>query len=153
MAPRHKPGLTHPVLPPHLQPMVGPCFSLGRNSPRASIQACCCFNRRLYHGLGGHVQRACSRRALDRAPAAVAYKLPRVAGSMACSAPLQNAATREAYTGPAKNCCAFARALLLYPHRGAGCTWRNTHGNCHWLVLLTLEGDWALRRDPISQSL
>ncbi len=25
--------------------------------------------------------------------------------------------------------------------------------NCHWLVLLTLEGDWALGRDPISQSL
>ncbi len=53
----------------------------------------------------------------------------------------------------AKNWCAFARALLLYPHRGAGCAWRNTHANCHWLVLLTLEGDWALRRDPISQSL
>ncbi len=33
------------------------------------------------------------------------------------------------------------------------CAWRNTHANCHWLVLLTLEGDWALRRDPISQSL
>ncbi len=93
MAPRHIPGLTHPVLPPHLQPMVGPCFSSGRSSPRASIQACCCFNRHLYHGLGGHVQRACSRGALDRAPAAVAYQLPRVAGSMACSAPLQNAAT------------------------------------------------------------
>ncbi len=29
----------------------------------------------------------------------------------------------------------------------------NTHANCHWLVLLTLEGDWALGRDPISQSL
>ncbi len=100
MGPRHIPGLTHPVLPPHLQPMVGPCFSSGRSSPRASIQACCCFNRRLYHGLGGHVQRACSRGALDRAPAAVAYQLPRVAGSMACSAPLQNAATRQAYTGP-----------------------------------------------------
>ncbi len=27
MAPRHVPGLSHPVLPPHLQPMVGPCFS------------------------------------------------------------------------------------------------------------------------------
>ncbi len=26
MAPRHVPGLSHPVLPPHLQPMVGPCF-------------------------------------------------------------------------------------------------------------------------------
>ncbi len=100
MAPRHIPGLTHPVLPSQLQPMVGPCLSLGRSSPRASIQACYCFNRRLCHGLGGHVQRARSRGALDRAPAAVAYQLPRVSGSMACSAPLQNAATREAYTGP-----------------------------------------------------
>ncbi len=100
MAPRHIPGLTHPVLPSHLQPMVGSCLSSGRSSPRASIQARCCFNRCLCHGLGGHVQRARSRGALDRAPAAVAYQLPRVAGSIACSAPLQNAATREAYTGP-----------------------------------------------------
>ncbi len=105
MAPRHIPGLTHPVLPSHLQPMVGPCLSSGRSSPRASIQACCCFNRRLCHGLGGHVQRARSRGALDRAPAAVAYQLPRVAGSMACSAPLQNAVTREAYTGPLGQHC------------------------------------------------
>ncbi len=29
MAPRHIPGLTHPVLPSHLQPMVGPCLSSG----------------------------------------------------------------------------------------------------------------------------
>ncbi len=86
MAPRHIPGLTHPVLPSHLQPMVGSCLSSGRSSPRASIQARCCFNRRLCHGLGGHVQRARSRGALDRAPAAVAYQLPRVAGSIACSA-------------------------------------------------------------------
>ncbi len=100
MAPRHIPGLTHPVLPSHLQPLVGSCLSSGRSSPRASIQARCCFNRRLCHRLGGHVQRARSRGALDRAPAAVAYQLPRVAGSIACSAPLQNAATREAYTGP-----------------------------------------------------
>ncbi len=98
MAPRHIPGLSHPVLPPHLQPMFGPCFSSGRSSPSASVQACCCINRCLYHGLGGHVQLACSCGALDRAPAAVAYQLPRVTGSMACSAPLQNAATREACT-------------------------------------------------------
>ncbi len=51
MAPRHIPGLTHPVLPSHLQPLVGPCVSSGRSAPRASIQACCCFNRRLCHGL------------------------------------------------------------------------------------------------------
>ncbi len=86
MAPRHVPGLSYPILPPHLQPMVGPCFSSGRSSPSASIQACCCINRCLYHWLGGHVQRACSCGALVRAPAAVAYQLPRVAGSMACSA-------------------------------------------------------------------
>ncbi len=105
MAPRHIPGLTHPVLPSHLQPLVVPCVYSGRSSPRASIQAHCCFNRRLCHGLGSHVQRARSRGALDRAPAAVAYQLPRVAGSMACSAPLQNAATREAYTGPLGQHC------------------------------------------------
>ncbi len=105
MAPRHIPGLTHPVLPSHLQPLVVPCVSSGRSSPRASIQAHCCFNRRLCHGLGSHVQRARSRGALDRAPAAVAYQLPRVAGSMACSAPLQNAATREACTGPLGQHC------------------------------------------------
>ncbi len=105
MAPRHIPGLTHPILPSHLQPMVGSCLSSGRSSPRASIQARCCFNRCLCHGLGGHVQRARSRGALDRAPAAVAYQLPRVAGSIACSAPLQNGATREAYTGPFRQHC------------------------------------------------
>ncbi len=33
MAPRHKPGLTQPVLPPHLQPMVGPCFFFGQEFP------------------------------------------------------------------------------------------------------------------------
>ncbi len=78
MVPRHVPGLSHPVLPPHLQPMVGPCFSSGRSSPRESIQACCCLNRCLYNGLGGNVQLACSCGALDRAPSAVAYQLPRV---------------------------------------------------------------------------
>ncbi len=89
-----------PHLPPHLQPMVGSCFSSGRSSPSASVEACCCINRCLYHRLGCHVQRACSCGALDRAPAVVAYQLPRVAGSMACSAPLQNAATQETCTGP-----------------------------------------------------
>ncbi len=54
---------------------------------------------------GGYVQRACSCGALDRAPAAVAYQLPRVTGSMACSAPLQNAATRESFTGPYGQYC------------------------------------------------
>ncbi len=57
-------------------------------------------HRCLCHGLGSHVQRACSCRALDRVPVAVAYQLPRVASSMARSAPLQRAAARQACTGP-----------------------------------------------------
>ncbi len=100
MATRHVPGLSYPVLPSDLRPVVGSCFSSGRSSPRASIQAYCCVNRCLCHGLGSHVQRACSCRALDRVPVAVVYQLPRVASSMACSAPLQRAATRQACTGP-----------------------------------------------------
>ncbi len=99
MATRHVPGLSHPVLPSDLQPVVRACFSSGRSSPSASIQACCCINRCLCHGLGCHLQRACSCGALNRAPTAVACQLPRVASSMACSAPLQNAATRQACTG------------------------------------------------------
>ncbi len=97
MTTRHVPGLSHPELQPHLQPMVGSCFSSGRSSPSTSVQACCCINRCLYHGLGCHVQRGCT---VQSPAAAGAYKMPRVAGSMACSAPLQNAVTREACTGP-----------------------------------------------------
>ncbi len=71
-------------------------LSSGRSSPSASVQACCCINGCLCHGLGSHVQWACCCGALDRAPTAVAYQLPR---SMACSAPLQIAATRQTGTG------------------------------------------------------
>ncbi len=52
MAPRHV-GSHSP------RPAIAPSahgrtlLSSGRSSPRASIQACCCFNRRLCHGLGG----------------------------------------------------------------------------------------------------
>ncbi len=100
MAPRHVPGLSHPVLPPHLQPMVGPCF-LWAGVPLEQVSRHVVVSTDASTtGWGGHVQWACSCGALDRAPAAVAYQLPRVAGSMACSAPLQNAATREKFTGP-----------------------------------------------------
>ncbi len=61
------------------------------------------------------MQRACSCGALDGAPAAVAYQLPRVAGSMACSAPLQNSATQEACTGPYGQHC--DRCVYQAPRR------------------------------------
>ncbi len=100
MATRHILGLCHPVLPSDLQPVVGYCLFSGRSAPSASVQAYCCINRCLCHGLGCHVQWACSCGALDRAPTTVTYQLPRVASRMACSAPLQIAATRKACTGP-----------------------------------------------------
>ncbi len=98
MATRHVPGLSHPVLPSYLQPVVGSCLSLGRSPPSLSIQVCCCINRCLCHCLGCHVQQVCSCRAQVRAPTAVA--LPRVGSSMACSVLLQIAATQQACTGP-----------------------------------------------------
>ncbi len=65
MATRHVPGLSHPILLPNLQPVVGSCFSPGRSSPSASVQGCCCINRCFYHGLGFHVQQACICGALE----------------------------------------------------------------------------------------
>ncbi len=41
----------------------------------------------------------------------------------------------------------FACALLYI--RGRRVRVAKLHANSHWLVLLTLDGDWALGRDPI----
>ncbi len=41
------------------------------------------------------------------------------------------------------------KLMCICPRCEMGCTWQSMHANCHWLVLLTLEGDWALGRDPI----
>ncbi len=64
---------------------------------------------------------------------------------------LYHRCTAEAHSlsSSAKNWCAFACTLLVYPRCGVGCVWRNMHTNCQWLVLLTLEGDWAIGRYPI----
>ncbi len=105
MVPRHVTGLSHPVLPPHLQPMVEPCF-LRAGVPLEQVSRHVVVSKDASTtGWEGHVQWACSCGALDRAPAAVAYQLPRVAGSMACCAQFQNAATREACTGPYRQHC------------------------------------------------
>ncbi len=51
-------------------------------------------------GWGGHVQRACSVGGLDGSPTALAYQLPRVAGSTPGLEPSQETLTRRARTGP-----------------------------------------------------
>ncbi len=99
--------LTHPVLPsPGLQPWSDLAF-LRAGVPLEQVSRHVVVSTDAFcHGLGGHVQRARSRGALDRAPAAVAYQLPRVAGSMACSgAASERCYTREAYTGPLGQHC------------------------------------------------
>ncbi len=72
MVTRHVPVSQSPRPAVRPSAVVGSCFSSGRSSPSASLQACCCINRCLCHGLGSHVQWACSCGALDRAPTAVA---------------------------------------------------------------------------------
>ncbi len=64
------------------------------------LQARCGLHGCLRQGLGGHVQRACSVGGLDGSPTALAYQLPRVAGSTPGLEPSQETLTRRARTGP-----------------------------------------------------
>ncbi len=64
------------------------------------LQAHCGLHGCLRQGLGGHVQRACSVGGLDGSPTALAYQLPRVAGSTPGLEPSQETLTRRARTGP-----------------------------------------------------
>ncbi len=81
VAERHDAGPSHSSLPPNLHPVVRPFVRLGRSAPGTGLQACCGLHRCLRQGLGGHVQGACSVGGLDGSPTALAYQLPRVAGS------------------------------------------------------------------------
>ncbi len=63
-------------------------------------QARCGLHECLRQGLGGHVQRACSVGGLYGSPNALAYQLPRVAGSTPGLEPSQETLTRRARTGP-----------------------------------------------------
>ncbi len=81
MAPRYTVSGYHPAVSPLPQPLDGPCLSTGRGAPRTGVPAYCGHNRCLQHGLGRYMQRAGSLWALDRAPTALAYQLPRAVGS------------------------------------------------------------------------
>ncbi len=89
-----------------LQPAAKPSprgqtfHSFGRSAPGTGLQARCGLHGCLRQGLGGHVQRACSVGGLDGSPTALAYQLPRVAGSTPGLEPSQETLTRRARTGP-----------------------------------------------------
>ncbi len=105
MAERHAAGPSHSSLPPNLHPVVRPFISSGRSAPGTGLQARCGLHGCLRQGLGGHVQRACSVGGLDGSPTALAYQLPRVAGSTPGIEPSQETLTRRARTGPYKQHC------------------------------------------------
>ena len=100
VAERLVPGPSNPAPSPNSQPVVRPFVPEGRCSPGTSVQAFCGLHGCLCHRLGGHVQRACSFRSVDGASTALAHQLPRVVSSSSCAGPLQNAATRQACSGP-----------------------------------------------------
>ncbi len=93
-------GPSHSSLPPNLHPVVRPFIPSGRSAPGTGLEARCGLHGCLRQGLGGHVQRACSVGGLDGSPTALAYQLPRVAGSTPGLEPSQETLTRRARTGP-----------------------------------------------------
>ncbi len=82
VAERHTAGPSQSSLPPNLHPVVRPFVPSGRSAPETGLQARCGLHGCLRQGLGGHVQRACSVGGLNGSPTALAYQLPRVAGSI-----------------------------------------------------------------------
>ncbi len=100
MAERHAAGPSHSSLPPNLHPLVRPFIPSGRSAPGTGLQARCGLHGCLRQGLGGHVQWACSVGGLDGSPTALAYQLPRVAGSTPGLELSQETLTRRARTGP-----------------------------------------------------
>ncbi len=100
VAERHAAGPSHSSLPPNLHPVVRPFIPSGRSAPGTGLQARCGLHGCLRQGLGGHVQRACSVWGLDGSPTALAYQLPRVAGSTPGLEPSQETLMRRARTCP-----------------------------------------------------
>ncbi len=100
VAERHAAGPSHSSLPPNLHPVVRPFIPSGRSAPGTGLQARCGLHGCLRQWLGGHVQRAYSVGGLDGSPTALAYQLPRVAGSTPGLEPSQETLTRRARTGP-----------------------------------------------------
>ncbi len=92
METRYSPGSDYNGLPQNLQPVDRSLVPSGRSAPGADIQAC--------HRLGCHVQGAHSVRGMDGSPTALAYQLPRVAGSTPCPELPQRAPSGQGRSGP-----------------------------------------------------
>ncbi len=89
-----------PACRKYLQPVDRSFVPSGRSAPGTGLQACCGIHGCLGHWLGSHVQRARSVRGMDGSPTALAYQLPRVAGSTPCLEPPQRAPSGQGRSGP-----------------------------------------------------
>ncbi len=97
---RYSPGSDYTGLPQNLQPVDRPFVPSGRSAPGTDLQACCGIHGCLGHRLGSHVQWARSVRGMDGSPTALAYQLPRVAGSTPCLEPPQRVPSGQGRSGP-----------------------------------------------------
>ncbi len=81
-------------------------LSSGRSSPRASIQARCCFNRRLCHGLGGPCATGTQPRGSGQGPSCSGISIASSCWQygLLCTAS-ERCYNREAYTGPLGQHC------------------------------------------------
>ncbi len=96
MVPRYTSSKHHSGVSPLLQPLDGPCLSMGLGAPRTSVPTYCCHNRCLQHGLGRYMQQAVSLGASDGAPIALARQLPRAVGSASSLMSVPATAVRQA---------------------------------------------------------
>ncbi len=105
METRYSPGSDYTGLPQNLQPVDRSLVPSGRSAPGADIKACCGTHGCLGHLLGSHVQWARSVRGMDGSPTALAYQLPRVAGSTPCLELPQRAPLGQGRSGPYRQYC------------------------------------------------
>ncbi len=118
---RYSPGSDYTGLPQNLQPVVRSLVPSGRSGPWSRYPACGGIHGCLGHWLGSHVQRARSVRGLDGSPTALAYQLPRAAGSTPGLEPPQRAPSGQGRSGPyGQHCdrCVYqpARRFTLPSH-------------------------------------
>ncbi len=137
---RYSPGSDYTGLPQNLQPVVRSLVPSGRSAPGAGIQACGGIHGCLGHWLGSHVQRARSVRGLDGSPTALAYQLPRAAGSTPGLEPPQRAPSGQGRSGPYGQHCDVA-----YINRQGGLRSRRMSQLARYLLLWSQKHLRSLR--------
>ncbi len=136
---RYSPGSDYTGLPQNLQPVDRSFVPSGRSALGTGLQACCGIHGRL-NRLGSDVQWARSVRGMDGSSTALAYQLPRVAGSTPCLEPPQRALSGQGRSGPygqhGDHCVYQPARWFTFPSHVA------TRRHLNELSRATLPGEW-----------